>query len=116
MRGRADSFEYDVVHEREIRLIGGNRLVVLDDLRSDSYHSYEQVFQLTPAAHHRVTQHGGTVTAPHMRISQHGAGTNCSIADGWVSPSYGVKVGAPVVRYRLSGTNVRFETHLELHQ
>lgn len=116
--GRAESSEYDVIHEREIRFLdGGLRIIVIDELRSASLHRYEQSFQLTPGAQGRVAvPDEGVVAAPHLTIRRHGpAAAACSVEDGWVSPEYGVKLPAPVVRFRQSGGNVRFETHLELH-
>ncbi|MCC6537723.1 MAG: alginate lyase family protein [Bryobacterales bacterium] len=105
VRGRAESFEYDVVHEREIRFSrGGTYLVVLDELDSTSPHVYEQTFQLAPGAQRYLT------------VTQRAPGAWCTISAGWVSPEYGVKQPAPVIKYRLNGTSVRFETHLELHR
>jgi hypothetical protein len=49
--GEAASYEYDVVHRREIRMVEGGRLfVVLDWLRSPSVHHYEQRFHLVDAS------------------------------------------------------------------
>jgi uncharacterized heparinase superfamily protein len=115
VRGRAAGFEYDVVHEREIRMMEGNRFVVLDELSSVSHHRYEQIFHLTPAAENRVAHAGRTVTTPHLRITQFESGATCSIGQGWIAPVYGEKQSAPVVRFIRAGTSVKFETQLEVH-
>lgn len=119
--GRAESAEYEVVHDREIRFLdGGWRVLVVDDLLSSSEHRYVQTFQLSPDAQGRTRQSadGGSVAAPHLTLrslSSAAPAARCSIEDGWVSPEYGVKVAAPVVRFHQTGASVRFETLLEIY-
>lgn len=102
VRGRAESREYDVVHEREIRVFGGTRFTVIDELTSPSVHRYEQCFQLAPGAE------------AHVRFVPSTDGAARAVDEGWVSTEYGRKEAAPRVRFVKTGTNVRFETFLEV--
>ena len=113
VRGRAASAEYDAIHEREIRLIEGRRVVVIDELSSPTEHRYDQIFHLAPDSQGRVRVGVNVVEAPHLRITQLPQ-VSCSVEEGFVSELYGTKLPAPILRFSLIGRSVRFETHLEV--
>lgn len=102
VRGRIESQEYDVVHEREIRMAGGTRFVIIDELTSANVHSYAQCFQVAPGAEQ------------HVRLIDCTSGAACVTELGWVSAVYGEKQAAPRIRFVKTGTSVRFETLLEV--
>ncbi len=115
VRGRAVSFEYDVVHEREIRMLDGRRFVVIDELGSESDHRYDQLFHLSPDAAEDLVQVGQTVRSRYLTITHSGSAATASIDAGWVAPVYGEKLAAPIVRFSQEGKHVTFESQLELH-
>ncbi len=101
VRGSAASHEYPALHEREIRMVGGTRFIVIDELRGTGVHRYEQIFHLAPGAR------------PHVHIAQMQP-CEASEEQGWVSPTYGIRHAAPVLKFARTGSNVRFETHIEV--
>ncbi|BDC52108.1 hypothetical protein F183_A44230 [Bryobacterales bacterium F-183] len=111
--GQAASYEYDVLHQREIRMMdGGRSFVILDELRSPTHHHYEQRFHLVdPQA---VRQGSSSVRALGLQLHQHNPGVDCRVDAGCISQTYGSKQPAAVAVFSQSGTNVQFETHLEL--
>lgn len=115
VRGVARSADYDVVHEREIRLVNGQHVEIRDWLRSPSEHTYDLLFHLNGFAQgHTVVQRepGRTVvTSPHLAFVQT-AEAACFLDQGWVSRSYGEKQPAPVVRFRATGKDAEFFTVL----
>ena len=54
---------------------------------------------------------GGTVVAPGLTLAILGA-RSVALEDGWISPAYGVKHAAPVVRATAVGQRARFLTLL----
>jgi hypothetical protein len=102
VRGRAVSTEYDVIHEREIRLIGGRDLLIVDELFSATAHRYDQIFQLAPDA------------LNHLRIRS-AAPAAMTLEQGWIAPSYGDRRPAPRMKFTQRGCKVRFETLVEVY-
>lgn len=100
----ARSHEYPAVHERIVTMIGDEYWIVSDRLTSTKTHRYDLYFHLAAEAHRgtRVTYINATclVTAPHLLMAQcEHDGTTIALEDGFVSPRYGVKHPAPVVRF-----------------
>lgn len=119
--GEARSAEYDVLHQREIRLLGPGRLWLQDRLSSPSLHTYVQSFQLAPSsptpsspAQPRHPQlETPTLEIGGLRFLQRQP-CHAEVAPGWVSPQYGHKLPAPQLRFSQTGTNVIFETEIHL--
>lgn len=115
--GWARSAEYDVLHRREIRMVNGTHFEVRDRLESATPHHYDLWFHLSAEAEGRISisRRDGSwrIETPHLVMTQAGQpGVACTIERGWVSETYGRKLPAPVVRFRLEGTTVEFTTLL----
>jgi uncharacterized heparinase superfamily protein len=117
IRAEAASAEYDAIHEREIRLVDGDLFTIADTLTSPTEHVYDLRFHLNTSAEGDVTltSEGASlfINSPRlaMRITSSHA-MDGIIEPGWISPSYGVKQPAPVVRVRARGANVCFQSVL----
>lgn len=102
---------YSAHHQRRIIFAGGEYWLIEDVLTDQSNHRYDLRFHLSSSAEGRVSirEEDGcaTVTAPGLILICLG-GSSVQLEEGWVSPSYGVKLPAPVVSIRQSGTAVRF--------
>jgi uncharacterized heparinase superfamily protein len=93
--GEAISPVYDAVHRRRIAF-HGDRWVIEDALHSDRERRYDLRFHLPP---------GG------MPPAITGADV-IRVEPGWIAPSYGVLVDAPVVSAVATGREARFVTEL----
>jgi Heparinase II/III N-terminus/Heparinase II/III-like protein len=117
VHGIARSHEYPAVHERFIAMIGGEYWIVSDRLTSAGNHSYDLYFHLSPSAqgHTRITNTHGTclISSPNLLIAQcEHQETTVTVEDGFVSPRYGVKHAAPVVRFNQNACSTMFHTVL----
>jgi Heparinase II/III N-terminus/Heparinase II/III-like protein len=117
LHGVAKSHEYPVVHERKILFVNGEYWIICDVLRADDTHNYELLFHLAASAQDKVslntTQHCLSVDAPHLVMLQptHKP-ISVSVENAYVSPTYGVKQEAPVVKFNQQGTECCFYTVL----
>jgi Heparinase II/III-like protein/Heparinase II/III N-terminus len=94
---------YDAVHTRRIAFVGREYWIVHDRLRDHQPHRYEARWHLTPdAAPVEVSDDGFTVTIRTTTavLAVPSRSWTVAVEDGWVSPSYGVKLAAPVVTLR----------------
>ncbi|MEK7830042.1 MAG: alginate lyase family protein, partial [Acidobacteriota bacterium] len=117
LHGVARSNEYAAVHERRIAFIASEYWVISDLLLSDEEHDYDLLFHLSDKAFGKISveSRNGTllVDSPNLVIAQsHDANITASIGDGYVSPSYGIKHPAPVVRSTQRGQSASFHTVL----
>ena len=117
LHGIARSHEYPVVHERKIIFVNGEYWIICDVLRADETHNYDLLFHLAASAQNKITlvadQQCFSVDAPGlvMLLPVHKS-ANVSLEDGYVSPTYGVKQGAPVVKFNQQGAECCFYTVL----
>jgi hypothetical protein len=115
LHGRAESHEYDAVHERVIVRLGG-LWIVSDTLRAPTDHDYTLRFQLGPQAQGRcslVDDDPWRIDSPGLVLLQPlRAGQQTLLGAGWVSPSYGVKHAAPAVVTQARGRDIDFDTVL----
>jgi Heparinase II/III N-terminus/Heparinase II/III-like protein len=117
LHGIARSHEYPVVHERKILFVNGEYWVICDVLRADNIHNYDLLFHLAASAQGKVSlnsdQHCFSMDAPHLVMVQpvHKSAT-VSVGSGYVSPTYGVKHEAPVVKFNQQGAECSFYTIL----
>jgi uncharacterized heparinase superfamily protein len=95
--GEAISPAYDAVHRRAITF-HGDRWVIEDTLRGTREHRYDLRFHLPP---------GGGPDA----LTIEGA-DEITVEPGWIAPSYGVLLDAPVVSAVATGKDARFVTVL----
>jgi hypothetical protein len=113
----ARSHEYPVVHERKILFINGEYWVICDVLRADEVHNYDLLFHLAASAQSKVSldsdQHCFSMDAPNLVMMQpvHQS-ASVSLEGGYISPTYGVKQDAPVVKFNQHGAECSFYTVL----
>jgi hypothetical protein len=100
LAGEARSPVYDAVHNRRIAFVADTFWIIADQLRAPSPHRYDLRFHLAPDAEGQTTVRAGDVNsvvrAPGLALVFSPA-REPRIEAGWVAPSYGVKLPAPVV-------------------
>lgn len=121
LHGVARSHEYPVVHERKMLFINGEYWVIVDLLKAQEPHRYDQLFHLTPAALGQVS-----VTLSRDTLSIHSPqlllahplvpAVLPSIEEGFVSSSYGTKHAAPIVQLTQRDASTCFLTVLFPHR
>ncbi len=121
LHGVARSHEYNATHERRIVFVAGEYWVISDVLRSCDEHDYDLYFHLSDKAFDRTFIANQSeivqVDAPHLVIAQ-----RCDpkiktwLEPGFVSPTYGVKHAAPVVRFNQRAADASFHTILFPYQ
>jgi len=93
LRGEVRSPSYEAVHARTILFVAGAYWLVEDRLDGEREHRYELRFHLG-GTEARVD--GAVVRAPGLVLAVDGA-DDIELEDGWLAPSYGVRVPAAVV-------------------
>ncbi|MDX2032215.1 MAG: alginate lyase family protein [Blastocatellia bacterium] len=117
LHGIARSHQYPVVHERRIFFCGLEYWIVIDQLFAEEAHRYDLRFHLSAEAHGQTALDDSKETirveAPHLVIAQPKiAEMDVRLEEGFVSPSYGVKHPAPVLRASQRAANASFHTVL----
>ncbi|WP_045224363.1 alginate lyase family protein [Methyloterricola oryzae] len=118
VRGRALSPEYPVIHERCVVFAVGEYWIISDRLLADGEHRYDQFFHLPVEAQGKLQRlpeaQGLGVRTPQCLILQpRTAGVDLSVEEGFVSPEYGLKHPAPVLRYAQGASgNAAYQTFL----
>jgi Heparinase II/III-like protein/Heparinase II/III N-terminus len=108
--GEATSPAYEAVHRRRIAFVFGRYWIVEDRLHGARDHRYELRFHLAPEAERRARISGdGVVVAPGLALVILGAATT-QLERGWVAPSYGHRVEAPVVVATAHAVSATFVT------
>jgi hypothetical protein len=115
VHGIAKSHEYPVVHERKILFIEGEYWIICDVLRADENHQYDVLFHLSSLAQNKVAltcdRNCFTVASPHLLMIQPILGSSTVAIDGgYVSPVYGVKREAPIVKFSRNASICSFYT------
>lgn len=99
--GQARSPAYDTVHTRHVLFVADEYWVIADALRGRTPYTHDLRFHLAPEAWGRTVLEvdGGNVRvmAPGIALVFPPRGA-VTLEEGWVSPAYGVRVPAPVVR------------------
>lgn len=100
----ARSAEYPVIHERKILFLRPDYWIIADLLIAEEPHRYDLLFHLSPEACNQVTtvleRDMLKVQSPNLVLAQpHQPGQFLSLDDGFISPTYGTKYGAPVIKF-----------------
>lgn len=108
LHGIAQSLEYPVVHERKILFVNGEYWLVCDVLRAGEAHDYDLLFHLSASANCKVVNYVDQecliVDAPNlMMIQPVQESVSVFVEPGFISPTYGVKADAPIVRFNQTG-------------
>lgn len=104
IHGQVKSALYPAVHERMISFIQPEYWIVNDVLRSEQQHNYDLYFHLSKQAQDNVSlvknESCQLVISPNLLIAQaFCADTHITVKQGFVSPEYGIKHQAPVVKF-----------------
>ncbi|MEZ5376604.1 MAG: alginate lyase family protein [Acidimicrobiales bacterium] len=98
---RATSPQYRAVHERTLAFVGGEYWIVIDELADDEPHDYVARWHLDPSTQGAVTvraaEAGSIVETPAATFVVLRDSGLVDIEDGWVSPTYGERLPAPVI-------------------
>jgi hypothetical protein len=98
--GEVRSPAYEAVHRRRVIFVGGEYWLIEDTIQDAISHSYTLRFHLAPQAEGRAWLRcgdgGGTVLAPGAALVLATRGT-IRLESGWIAPTYGLKLAAPIV-------------------
>jgi hypothetical protein len=113
--GEVRSHVYEAVHRRRVLFVGDAWWLLEDDLRGSLPHRYELRLHLTPAAQGSVSvdsaEDAWRVRAPGLWLGFAPGHPRPRLLPGWVAPSYGHRVPAPVVSLlRVGAACARFLT------
>ena len=117
LHGIARSHEYPVTHERKIFFAAGEYWIITDLLLAEEPHEYDLLFHLSDKAFNAVSvtekQNTVLIDSPNLVIAQ-AANKEIypNINSGYVSPTYGVKLAAPIVSLKTSASNACYNTVL----
>ena len=117
LHGIARSHEYPVTHERKIFFAAGEYWIVTDLLLAEEPHEYDLLFHLSDKAFNAVSvtakQNTLLIDSPNLIIA-HAANKEIypNINSGYVSPTYGVKLAAPIVNLKTKAANACYNTIL----
>jgi uncharacterized heparinase superfamily protein len=117
VHGIARSHEYSAIHERKIFFAAGDYWLICDYLHDDTdqIHEYSLRFHLSAEAENRVStcidKQSWIIETPQLHLIQtQRDNTRYSVEAGFVSPHYGVKNAAPILRFDRTASNTVFET------
>jgi Heparinase II/III N-terminus/Heparinase II/III-like protein len=113
LHGQVISHQYPVIHERMIFFMLPEYWIVIDRLTADDSHNYDLYFHLASRAQDRASLVSNTkchvIHSPNLLIAQAcSPDTKVAIEQGYVSPEYGIKQPAPVIKFskQHTGTTV----------
>ena len=97
-----------VLHRRELRFLGRDRTVkIRDHLEGSGTHRLEWRFHFDPHLSLTLKENRAIFSGDQIRgtlENSGGEGLLPSLENGWAAPRYGVKVGAPIVRWQKQTT------------
>jgi Heparinase II/III N-terminus/Heparinase II/III-like protein len=104
LHGQVISQQYPAIHERIIFFLQPEYWIITDLLHAQGTHSYDLYFHLASQAQDQtelcVNDQCNLIQSPNLLIAQaKDSGTKVTIEQGYVSPEYGVKHKAPIVRF-----------------
>ena len=102
-QGQSQSRRYSVLHERTVFFLPPEYWIITDRLLAQDEHQYDLYFHLSERAQDRTVLSNEShflISSPNLLIAQPACEqTRISIEQGFVSPEYGVKHPAPIVRF-----------------
>jgi hypothetical protein len=104
LHGQVISHQYPVTHERMIFFMLPEYWIVTDRLLAKDNHNYDLYFHLTSRAQEKVNIVSNEVChvihSPNLLVAQaYSANTEIAIEQGYVSPEYGIKYDAPIIKF-----------------
>ena len=102
LAGEARSPAYEAVHTRVIAFVADRYWIVEDRLRGERAHRYDLRFHLGSQALDHTSIGPHSVRAPGLGLV-FAPGASLELERGWVAPSYGSRLEAPVVSAVLEG-------------
>lgn len=100
LSGEVVSSQYDAIHSREVIFVADEYWLIADHLRGERPHRYDLRFHLAPEAwdntHITTNADQTAVHAPGVTLL-FPVGTKVTLEPGWVAPTYGEKLSAPIV-------------------
>ena len=104
VQGQSQSGRYPVLHERTVFFLLPEYWIVTDRLLARNEHRYDLFFHLSEKAQGRTELSGGrcnpVISSPNLLVAQPACEeVKVSIESGFVSPEYGLKYPAPVIRF-----------------
>lgn len=104
LHGQVISQQYPVVHERLIYFMLPEYWIVTDQLKAEGTHSYDLYFHLASRAQGQTSLASNGVChiarSPNLLIGQpKDSATDVAVEQGFVSPEYGIKHKAPIIRF-----------------
>ncbi|ESS67574.1 heparinase II/III-like protein [Methyloglobulus morosus KoM1] len=118
LQGQVATHQYPVIHERTIFFLPPEYWIVTDRLTAEDNHNYDLYFHLSNRAQDQSNWVSNDVChvihSPNLLIAQpYCPDTKVIIEQAYVSPEYGVKHPAPVVRFsKLHARTTAFHTVL----
>ena len=113
IHAQAVSHEYPVVHERMLFFVVPEYWILTDRMHGEGSHTYDLHFHLAPRALGRTILRTGEkstwVTSPNLLIAQpRSSDIQAAIEEGFVSPEYGVRQEAPIVKFTQKADETAF--------
>ncbi len=104
LQGQVVSHQYSAIHERIVFFLLPEYWIILDRLIADDEHHYDLYLHLASRAQGLTTLETDDcchlIKSPNLLIAQpHFNEDNVTIEQGYVSPEYGIKHEAPVVKF-----------------
>ena len=100
--GEARSPVYEAIHTRVVAFVADRYWIVEDRLRGERAHRYDLRFHLGPEALGKTSVGPRSVRAPDLGLV-FAPGAALRLERGWVAPSYGRRIEAPVVSAVVEG-------------
>jgi hypothetical protein len=108
------SLGHDVRHRRELRFDGlRGELRIADTVTGAAGDEIEWTFPLAPCEV-TVTESRAVASFPAATLEIRADGLEMSVEPGWIAPSYGVRVSAPVLHARARATSHEHVVHVVL--
>lgn len=103
VQGQIISQRYSAIHQRLIFFVQAEYWIIIDVLSSRTPHNYELYFHLSDKAQNKTllfsTEDYHSVLSPHLLLIQPNyPDSTIAIEQSYVSPEYGLKYKAPVVK------------------
>jgi len=104
LHGQVISYQYPVIHERMIFFMLPDYWIMTDLLKAEGTHNYDLYFHLSSRAQDQMNLNTydlcHVISSPNLLIAQaNSPDLSVAIEQGYVSPEYGIKHRAPVIKF-----------------